>query len=296
MGRSQRVPLGPVELLAGADRHRGVRDVARERDALAARDRVVARVAGGRHHVRGEVQLAALEAREPLEHRGEGLLRGVGCVLGRAGDPVADVVGAALVAVVERREGGAVAGRRAARERLVRGVLPREAHGVGAHCMPSLESGSVAPHNPDRDPDYTPGLSVSLRRRRNKPAAGRLHEHPHPSEEVRSAHCPPHPPPVRRARRRVRGALHRAHRHRLRRAQDHRRLDRQRDGHRRRRQEQVARLEGAQARLARRHPDQGVGARHRPERAARGNRRQRPGWRPRRPTPTSWAAPPPTRT
>ena len=117
VGLEQRVVLGALGIAAArADGHGRLGDVAGRRGAAAARDRVVARVASRRQHVGGEVQVAVGQPGQPLEHLQERLLRRVGGVVARAGDPVAEVVGAALVAVVEGGEGGAVAGRGAARE------------------------------------------------------------------------------------------------------------------------------------------------------------------------------------
>ena len=104
-GRSARSSPDP-------DRDGGVGDLGGGRRAAPAVDRVVAGVARGSEQVGAELELAARQARQALEHPEERLLRGVGRVVARAGDPVAEVVRAPLVAVVEPREGGAVTCRR----------------------------------------------------------------------------------------------------------------------------------------------------------------------------------------
>ena len=106
------------------------------------------------------------QARQPLEN-----LRNVSCVASaassaRAGDPVAEVVGAALVAVVERREGGAVpaAARRASASRSSCGP---EAHRSGGPSgrLGDEEGGPFASDNAEPVRNYAreaPGRSSSL--------------------------------------------------------------------------------------------------------------------------------------
>ena len=256
VGRAQRTAVGLLGLGAGADRRRGVRDLGGGRGAAAALDRVVARVPRRGQQVGAEVHVAAGQARQPLEHLQERLLRGVGRVVRRAGDPVAEVVGAALVPVVQRGERIAVALGSAASELDVvhaRTTLSGRRH-YGAHASVPVRT--------------------AMRASRKKPPARRLGPHrPHRPQEAHHASHPQHPPSLRRHARGLRRAVLGGRRHQLRRAQDHRREHRQRLPHRRRVQEEVAAGQPPQEEHRRRLAREGVHAGHRPERGARHVRR-----------------------
>jgi hypothetical protein len=81
---------------------------------------VVAGVARGGEDIGGEVELAPVECRQPLEQSHKGLLGRVGRVVRGAEHSQAEAVYAPLVAVVELGEGVPVAGDRKPRERVIR--------------------------------------------------------------------------------------------------------------------------------------------------------------------------------
>jgi len=116
----------------GADGPRRVGHVAGRVGAPHGREHVVARVSYGGQQVAAEVELAAGHPRQPRQQLDERLLRRVGGVLARAGDPVGEVERAPLVAVVELRERRAVAGHGGSRERLVVGCRQHATDGTAA--------------------------------------------------------------------------------------------------------------------------------------------------------------------
>jgi hypothetical protein len=93
-------------------------------DPSAALDHVVARVAGNREEVCGEIEIASLECGQPLEQPQECLLRGVGRVVRGAEHSHAEAIHAPLVAIVEIGERTPVPGDRKPREFLRIRVIP----------------------------------------------------------------------------------------------------------------------------------------------------------------------------
>ena len=92
-------------------------DVVARLSAPAPIDQVVAGVAGGGEDVGTESKLASLEPGQPPQDAYEGLLSGVGRVVPGPEYAKAEVVGAALVALVKSCEGVAVTADRAPSQR-----------------------------------------------------------------------------------------------------------------------------------------------------------------------------------
>ncbi len=113
VARVARVGHPQTASAAAGDHRRALGDLVGRLRAAAALGRAVAPVARGGHQVGAEVELVGVELRQALEHRDERLLDRVSGILGRPGQAIAEVEDRALVAVVEGREGCAVAGDRA---------------------------------------------------------------------------------------------------------------------------------------------------------------------------------------
>jgi hypothetical protein len=95
-------------------------------------DHVVTGVARGGEDIGGEVEVAPLECRQPLEQSHKGLLGRIGCVVRGAERSQAEAVYAALVAVVELGEGVPVAGDRKPRKHVI-GRRPEIRWSLGRH-------------------------------------------------------------------------------------------------------------------------------------------------------------------
>jgi hypothetical protein len=130
LARRQRRVGGLQELARGRQEHGALRillevarfgpprlGVLRDRfDPSSPLDHVVARVAGDGQDVGGQVEIAPLERRQPLEQSHERLLGGVGRVVRGAEQSHAEAVHAPLMAVVELGERISVPGDRELRE------------------------------------------------------------------------------------------------------------------------------------------------------------------------------------